>query len=217
MTIDDAFAFYRDEVVPALAIAQKLAHGYPDAVANEVRSALTHLARASEGAKHADGSALAPAERAEEVRLACGHLKRICLDSYKISVLNRAEAIDELVKGVEADNMALPAPVYAEIRALRERRLSSGIDEGKSPPNGTVGDLKSLLNDYDALVTKLREDHGGELAGARKRIARNRWIKGNSIGFILGVLASWVATALGTFPTDRQMIWDAIVKFMRHS
>jgi hypothetical protein len=209
MLVNDALAYYREEVVPAITYIQTVEGGFPLPLANELRSAFTHLARAGAAPD------LSGEDRVREVILAFGHLKRICLDCHKISILNRAEEIDRLTRDIANDDVALPGSLFKDIRGLRDRRMASGVQEGQSQPNGTVEELKALLKDYDDLVLKLEKDYGGDFARARKGRFWRKALTGTGFGLFLGVMASWLASGLGAFPPEQTKVTDFLKVVMR--
>lgn len=190
LTTDQILCYYRDEVVNAVTIAQTLEGNFPREVLNEIRSAFTHLARSS-------NPGLSKEEKIEERQSSLNHLKRVCLDCYKISILNRAEELERLAIAIVDDNTVLPNHVYSQRDELRKRRLSCGIKEGQDPPNGTVGELKTLLNDFDSFVLKVETDFGGKAALARQKSRKWKIFGGLLAAFSLGLFVNYLTDFTG--------------------
>lgn len=203
-TIADVLRFYREEVSLAVATAQTLENAFPREILNEIRSTFTHIARS-------DDPELSLDDQNKELVRAQAHLERVCLDCHKVSILNRAEAADLYVGTIEEDGAALPADIYRGLSDLRKRREMCGVKEGRQPPNGTVEELRILLDDYDRFVLRLQVEFGGELAERRRAIKlqkedrdrrerrKENWrniMIGAAIGFVFGVAASLLATFL---------------------
>lgn len=110
-SVEDVLHYYHTEVVKAVAISYAVANQFPLEILNEIRASMTHLAKASAlGKEHADFQS--------EVSAAWRHLKRTCLDCFKLSIFGIAKRADEQI-GQLLKIHALPNDVLAESSELR--------------------------------------------------------------------------------------------------
>lgn len=116
-SIEDVLTYYSEEVVPALASANTIGGEFPEEVLNEIRNAMTHIARANHLSKSGENSKVA-----DEIKAAGRHLKRTVLDSLKVTIVNLSEQCDAAIRSLEND-IQLPNNIHAQISDIRRRRL----------------------------------------------------------------------------------------------
>lgn len=192
-SIEGVLEFYNSEVHDALATAMIFENDFPDAVLNEIRNALTHIGRSIT----ADLNSI---ERESELASAYRHLKRTCLDSFKLSILFLADELDRMVEALE-DQYHLPEKVHRSLIALREKRIRLQVNEGVRLPDDVVlADYKDLFNEYDKSRTELLEEYGSDTSDGRREL-KSRGIRKQEamrivLAFLVGVASSLVATGL---------------------
>ncbi|TPI64255.1 hypothetical protein FJ420_17185 [Mesorhizobium sp. B3-1-3] len=186
-TVSQLLAYYHDEVVPALATAVTLDHAFPQEVLNELRNAMTHMARANA----LDASQAHAAQK--ELHSAHRHLLRCTLDSLKVVLLAIAKPCDEMMKALN-DEMLLPGSVHTEARKLRARRIDISTHEGQRPIDEVVEKLKVLCDDYDKFSEKLQTEFSGDtIVQRRGAIRKAKWIE-RAWGFVVGLVAGIIVT-----------------------
>ena len=199
--IEDVLDYYNEEVIEALAAAVIYDNKFPDAVLNEMRNALTHMARANSLPR---GSA----EYLDDLKAAYRHLKRTCLDCFKVSVIHLAEGIDRVMIALE-EEFNLPEGVHAELKLLRDERIALQVNEGVKTPDGEVlGRYKVLFSKYDEFAARLGAEFGTKTSAerrSRKKRASSRKEQLNLFyGFLLGVVSS---ALVGLFFAYFQGVW----------
>lgn len=186
----DVLRFYNNTVTRHVAAAVIVSGAFPSEILNEIRAAFTHVAK---GVVLEAGS---PDYYDENIN-AMRHLKRVCLDCLKISILLVAERVDKDID-VLTNYTKLPQSEYAQAEELQKMRLAILHDEASAPSRISVDGLAELLVKYDAFLKHLRMEYGGHYAQASERKAqRNQqfWAMiGLSGGFVLGIAASLIAS-----------------------
>jgi hypothetical protein len=185
----DVLTYYNENTARYVAVAMVTAGYFPEEILNEVRAAFTHVAKAN---------ALDPAdpECFEENRNALRHLKRVCLDCLKVSILFDAERVDTDLDHLTG-HTRLPQAVYREAEELKKERMRILGHEASHPTNGTIGELFGLFEKYDEFSSRLRKEYGGYYGEAiekkARRQQRNYMIGGAIVGMIFGIFGSLVA------------------------
>jgi hypothetical protein len=183
--------YYSDEVVPALAVALTLDDKFPEEVLNEIRSSFTHIARAH-------SIDVTDPDHLKELESASRHLKRVCLDCLKVSILALAQRCDTAITAL-TEEVQLPEDVYRFVSELQRDRARITCHEGQKPTHAAVEELKDLLVRYEHFYQNLDDQFAGQTADMRRAARRRgRW-KSIAIGFVLGVVGSLVATAISNF------------------
>lgn len=192
-SVEDVLHFYNTEVHDALATAMIFENDFPDAVLNEIRNAMTHLGRSI-------NPKLNSVDKEAELASAYRHLKRTCLDSFKLSILFLAEELDRMITALE-DQYLLPEKLHSQLIQLRERRIKMQVREGvKLPDDVVLNEYKALFNDYDACRAELLEDYGSDTSSGRREIKKRRIRKREALGWVVAFLvgiasslaASWI-------------------------
>jgi len=161
-------------------------NAFPQEILNELRGAFTHLAKAYSLGPGTD-------EYYEENRCAMRHLKRASLDCLKVSILAAAERLQKQIDDLTTHVLA-PAHLHNAAESLRERRRELMNAESSHPSLTTIDDLETLYVDYKTLLNTLHNDYQASYMNTIKEKARKRELKSIGIGFILGIIASLVAS-----------------------
>jgi hypothetical protein len=201
LRLEDVLDYYNEEVIPALAAAVIYENKFPDAVLNELRNALTHLARASSLPRGSD-------DYLDDLKAAYRHMKRTCLDCFKVSIIYSAEQIDRVMLALE-EEFNLPEGVHTRLKSLRDERISLQVNEGVKTPDGEVlARYKTLFNAYDKFAVDLGVDFGSKASVERrtrkKRRASRRELLNLLIGFMIGVASSTVVALVFSY---HQKLW----------
>ena len=188
LTIEAVLDYYSEEVVDTLAFAVVTTDKFPEEALNELRASYTHLARAH---KHADDPDLVQ----EELNSAKRHLKRVCVDSLKLSAMAVAQRVDSAVEALTEDHQ-LPNNVYQQVSALQQRRKAISVHESRETTLGVIEEMKELVNDYDAFWQSLDNEFAGASATTRAKARRRKELKSGVIGFGLGIVASLISAGI---------------------
>ena len=184
--IQRVLQYYHDEVIPALAAALTIDDAFPEEVLNEIRNAMTHVARASCMTDAALQS------RIDEAKAAQRHLKRVVLDCLKVCILALATRSEAAVKVLQAD-IKLPLATYTRMSDLRRRRKELSAHEGQNTPDQVIEDMKVLFNDYDLFYRDLDKEFAGDTVEMRVKGRFWRETRGYLFAFLIGIAASVVA------------------------
>ncbi len=207
--VGDVLLYYSEEVVPALSVALTIDDQFPEEVLNEVRSSFTHLSRAN---------LITPtdSDHLKELDAAARHLKRVCLDCLKVSILALAQRCEVVIEAL-TEEINLPNDVYHFMTELRSKRAKVAAHEGQRPTHEAVEELKGLLVQYDNFYQNLDNQFAGQTAEMRRKARKKRSVKSGILGFALGILASIIASAfwdhyssaesvVGTPPTGEKLV-----------
>jgi len=183
ITEKDVYDYYMNEVVPALGAAIVLDDKFPEDVLNEIRSAMTHVARShfSEDDTY----------KQEQLKAALNHLRRVCLDCLKIAILVQSEKVEQIIKGL-SETLRLPDHYYRRFENIKNKRIQVMKDESVDSNQKIVNDYKNILNEIDLTYEELSNEFGGESAANANRY---KWKK-RLEGFIVGILASAVVSII---------------------
>jgi hypothetical protein len=189
-TVNALLDYYHKEVVPALATAVTIDHAFPQEVLNELRNALTHMARANA----LDPKTEAPAIQ-KELHSARRHFLRCTLDSLKVVLLAIAKRCESTMKALN-DELLLPTSVHSEARELRNRRIEISKHEGQNPIDEVVEKLKVLCDDYDKFSQKLDTEFSGDsISQRRNAVVKSKWIE-RAWGFLSGLITGFIVALL---------------------
>lgn len=141
-TISDVLDYYLKQVSRLVTAVQVTSGRFPEPIHNEIRSAMTHLARANALPQEAE-------QHREEVVRATRHLERVRLDCYKILVIVSADKCDKEIIRVSAIVGALDGELIRATEQLKQDRIALGVTEAE-------GDLTTTLRKYDDLVGSYR-------------------------------------------------------------
>ena len=196
-TVGDVLAYFHSEVVRAVAISYAVANAFPEQILNEIRASMTHLAKANDlGEGHKDYQT--------ELKASWRHLKRTCLDCFKLSIFSIAKRADDQITQL-LEIHALPNTLIRQTSELKVRRIALMTNEAQTPTHVAVEEYKKLFQDYDEFWTVLSSEYGGESAELVARGQTKKAWKDRGFGFILGILTSAIVSATfawgsGTFP-----------------
>jgi hypothetical protein len=178
--------FYHSKVVQYIALATIMAGDrFPQEIMNEVRASYTHLAKSTKFKPHDE-------DYRKEVENAERHLKRVCFDCLKISIMTVAEQIDYTIDSIERLNV-LPAAIYDRVEDLRKRRLAFMTNEAQSPSDARIDAYHELFRDYHQLGAELKKDYAGATFEALNRNQRKYLWKNRIISLLIGVAGSALA------------------------
>ncbi|MCX6672703.1 MAG: hypothetical protein NTY37_02870 [Methanothrix sp.] len=194
----DLSEYYRDEFIPAYADAVVYLSAKPDETLLEIENILSHVFQILN--PEFDAS-----KKAENIGKAKGHLERATLDCLKIiwgdigELLRDINGDDNLRKfGVNMSETEFKEKVVEYHNLLSEARLVEMRSIGKSHGD-TIIAYKRAIGLAKELLDVIDQGKINSFRSFRKVIN----IKSNTLSFILGVLASLIAT----------YIWIDVLKF----
>jgi hypothetical protein len=182
----DILTRYNTHVTKHLSAALTEVDVFPSEILNELRGAFTHLAKA-----HSLGAGTGGYY--EENGCAMRHLKRASLDCLKISILAAAERLQKQIDDLTTHVLA-PPRLHHAAEALRERRRDLMNSESSHPSLTIIADLEVLYVDYKNLLTELHDDYQAGYMNTIAAKARKKAAISIGIGFILGIVASLIAS-----------------------
>ncbi len=188
LSIEYVLEYYRVELVPALAAALAIDDKFPEEVLNEIRAAFTHVAAAS---AHSSDEA----RQKKELDAAHRHVRRSCVDCYKVIIQVLAQKSEKAIEALTYD-VNLPTQVYQQMSSLRNERMRLSAGEGDRSLYDAVEDYKALADRYDEFYQSLDTQFAGETADIRQRARTRREWRGYIIGFVLGILGGIVASVI---------------------
>lgn len=186
--IEYVLSVYNTRVAEFVAMTMVVADLFPKEILNEIRSSFTHLAKAS-------ALEYKSKEYLDETKNALRHLKRASLDCLKVSILVMAEKTEHNLDGLTSC-LLIPENVLKAAAKLRAQRKEILGKEAAHPSSDTIDKLEALFLEYDDFNSKILSEYGGERVKATERRARRKQILGTSIGFLLGVISSVIASYL---------------------
>jgi len=186
--IGDVLTYYSEEVVPALATALTIDDEFPEEVLNEVRSSFTHLSRAN---------SIDPSlpDHIRELEASSRHLKRVCLDCLKVSILALAQRCEVAIEAL-TEEISLPSDVYTFMTELRKKRKRVAAHEGQRPTHEAIEELKDLFIDYENFYQNLDSAFAGQTAEMRRNAIKRKSRRSGIVGFGFGILGSLIASAI---------------------
>lgn len=205
-TLDDLFAFYHSYVKPLYAEVQT-ENELPQEVLFELNAALDHLARHW------------TYQETEEmvVAKAYSHLKRACLDVFKIRLVKAVDQRDLLFQSdlSAVDNGDFTKKLNALFARIQRGAIEARQTEGLPDSDNKVPAFEMWEKVFlDCIELEEKFFLHERLNWARKRGVLI-WCRQNFIGFALGVLASLIASfiyAKVTAPSASKLPIPAITK-----
>ncbi len=191
LSVEKILEEYRVEVTEALALAYSVADFFPIEILNEVRSAFTHLARASEMGADTD-------EGKTELDSSKRHLLRCRLDCAKLCLLTEAEKLDGDMEAL-VHATACPKSILETAEQLKKNRKDLAAKEANSPPGKKlVVSYFGLFELYQDFRKNLRIEYGEILVCSFEKQFQDRIDKAESEGFRKGRRQTmWAALAIG--------------------
>ena len=178
------------EFLDLYAATVSLAERHPEQVNNELRNALTHMARAVAQGDYTQ--ALAELKKAE------GHIERAKRDAAKISVIELHNLIADASADIKLLNGTIDVAFVLRRDGIAKKRKALLKNEAKGAP--VLNDLVALYLESD----NLHDDLLLELNKAGRRLPRwryafiawRRYIISGLGGLVLGILGSAIYSAL---------------------
>lgn len=152
---------YLGEFTELYATAVGLVEMHPEQVNNEIRNALTHLARAL--------SAANAQEAQSQVRKAKDHIERGKRDCLKISIIEIRDRLRGTIHMIEHTVGVVPQPIKLRLKEIERMRRTSFLAETRNEP--MLDTLTSILADALDLEAQLEQQYGN-MACAKNVIKR---------------------------------------------
>lgn len=152
---------YLKDLMPIYAHTIACAEQHPEQVNNEIRNALTHLARCAH--EHRDiGKARIQIEKAQ------GHFERAKKDCLKISIAILHDRVRETIAEVEYIEGAINSKYKKKFVNLQKKRQSAFEKETIDDTTGCVADLLNIVNDLDDLEEQILTEYTNLNTGVGK-------------------------------------------------
>lgn len=186
LLVDEIHGQFLDLYAATVSLSER----HPEQVNNELRNALTHMARAvaSEDFDHAIA----------EIKKAEGHIERAKRDAAKISVIELHNLVADASAEIKYLDGTIDAAFLVRRDIITKKRKSLLKNEAKGVP--VINDLVALYLEADQLhddLLKQLNNSGRRLPRWRYRvIAWRRYILGGIGGLIVGIVGSAVYSAL---------------------
>jgi hypothetical protein len=187
------FAFYHDKVKPLYSAVQ-LQNELPVEVLFEINAAWDHISR-----QYAYGES-----EESVVRHAYAHLKRSCLDIFKLAVKDAVGQFKELrrIDTSIINNGQYDRELIALYNRVRTGAITARLQEGNIKEDGEAIKAFDLWEPvYDDCVTLMKDFYFSDhVTWARKKQKRGIWWE-RVISFGLGVAASVIASVIYSYAT----------------
>ncbi|MEX0739191.1 MAG: hypothetical protein WD071_07610 [Pseudohongiella sp.] len=190
---------YLNDFLDIYGVTISIAEKHPEQVNNEVRNALTHLARA-----------LIPdiPDPQQEIEDAKKHLQRAKRDCLKLSIIHKREQLVSSIYRIELTEGTLRRAIKTKLRAIETKRKDIFRRESAGEP--VVDELRSILADALELGDILLEDYQeiGVIISNAKRLARKcfRFLWNACATLFVTLLISYLVLIL--LPEDSQLVND---------
>lgn len=193
-TLHELFAFYHDRVKPLYSAVQ-LQNQLPVEVLFELNAALDHISRQY---------TYSEAEQ-DVVRRAYAHLKRSCLDIFKLAVKDAIDQFNELRKVDTSiiDNGDYDQRLLRLYREIHEGATSARRNEGdcRNDDASAIKAFEMWEPVYGNCVRLTTEFYQHKHVNWAKKIQKHgAWVE-RGIGFVLGIVASIIASAIWGYAT----------------
>ena len=190
LTREAVLEYYLRELVPALAASVAVDDHFPDAILNELRNTLTHLARSVE--KETAQASL------EELEKAKSHLKRATLDLYKDVIAKVLLTLNEEAELMASEGM-LPSDLQQRLSEIRDHRIDLSVREAENPS-------PEVQEQYEQLFIKVREvwlnykkQYGEDSFIVRHKIRQKKLWRERAVTFFVGIAATLFGAYLLSF------------------
>lgn len=134
--------FYED-FMDAYATALSALERHPEQANNEIRNALTHLARALSSERDTDFAC--------HVAQASGHIQRGKRDCLKAAIIARREKLADTVRAIELVEGRVSNAIHQRLKTIEKQRYEAYVSETKAE-DGVNDKLVSLLIECDNLI-----------------------------------------------------------------
>lgn len=176
--ISRALNFYLDRFTLYLATTISITESIPDEANNQLRNALTHLARANQAN---DAAALN-----KEVASAIAHFERANRDCLKVSIIKARDAMDQAVTNVRFFRGSLTPKIEDMIKELKEIRRRGHIAETRGDETQTKM-LEEILRLTLAITDEIHQHY--QVSSKNPSKLRKFWHKwGRLLLLVLAVL-----------------------------
>ncbi|MCG8029242.1 MAG: hypothetical protein N0E59_18230 [Candidatus Thiodiazotropha taylori] len=200
---------YFDDFLDVYGTTISIAESHPEQINNEIRNALTHLARAYEADNLSTSNS--------NIQQARAHIERAKRDSLKLSIITKRDQIHSEIFRIEVIEGAVPRPLKTKIRNIEKARRGAFRKETQGESVTTI--LEEILVDAleleDQLLTQYQDP--GTITPKLKQywIKTARFAGKASLAIVLSIIAGvLVLLALpenSTFVVEgREVISDLI-------
>lgn len=182
---------YYDDLLNVYGLTIALTETHPEQVNNEIRNALTHLARVRLAKKEDDLH--------EEIKRSIGHFERGKKDCLKLCIATLHERVTRTVKTIEITKGLVNSKYKLSLKSVEEQRKQAFIKESKNDSTKATSLLEKLTYDLLDIEDELAKDYPGVKGYSYGKML---WMQASSfvgkivIGIITALVVSVIIAAL---------------------
>ncbi|MEZ5490903.1 MAG: hypothetical protein R3F50_11370 [Gammaproteobacteria bacterium] len=184
---------YLQDFLEIYGLTIAIAETHPEQVNNELRNALTHLARAL--SSEAD-------DPEKELESAKSHIRRAKRDCLKIAILHKRDQILGSIHRIEYDQGILPSKLKTRLKTIEQKRRD--VFRSESSGNSVTVQLQEILADVLELGDQILTDHQdpGTIIHGLKKYGQwaFRWARNGSFAILFTLFTTWLGVIL--FPEN---------------
>lgn len=128
---------YFEDFLDVYGTTISIAESHPEQVNNEIRNALTHLARSYYCESLHDATS--------EIKQARDHIERAKRDSLKLSIITKRDQIQSEIFRIEMSEGAIPQALKLKLREIEKTRKKAFKNESLGKP--VINSLETILID----------------------------------------------------------------------
>lgn len=157
---------YYAETLDIYGLTISLIEKHPEQANNEIRNALTHLARALASKE--------PATSKVEMDKAKGHFERAQKDCLKLCILELHERMMHSIHIIEYSEGTIRSDIKLRLRKLERDRKDAFVKESRNDDSDTMEAFKKITYDLLDLEDQILQAHPN--AGSKGSMVRYWWV-----------------------------------------